>query len=188
MKTFVEIGACDFGNLDDLLDKGWYGLFVEPVPKYNQSLASKLKTKTNYDIAQAAVTNKTGTVMMDILETTVDEEWIKGISHIHSNVIENTVSNLVHKNTNLGTPVQLEVQSYTLDDLLKHYRIRNIDILQMDVEGHELVILENYSWSIKPNFMKIEHKFIDDVRLRNLLSSQGYYSWIEKSDVYAILT
>jgi len=40
MKTYVEIGACDFDNLDGYLDDGRV-IFVEPVPVYMESLKKK---------------------------------------------------------------------------------------------------------------------------------------------------
>ena len=33
-KTFVEIGVSDFNTLEQLLDNGWEGYFVEPVKRY----------------------------------------------------------------------------------------------------------------------------------------------------------
>jgi hypothetical protein len=34
MKTFLEIGTCDFDTLNFLSDAGWRGVMVEPVKKY----------------------------------------------------------------------------------------------------------------------------------------------------------
>ena len=39
---FVEVGACDFDNLDALLHDGWRGYFIEPVPEYLHSLMQKI--------------------------------------------------------------------------------------------------------------------------------------------------
>lgn len=188
MKTFVEIGCSDFNNLENFLDYGWRGFFVEPVPKYFNSLFTKVKNKPNCVCVEAAITDKDGNVRMDVLEPFEEEQWQRGISHIHvEGNYSNIASNLVNRNRNVGNVTTINVPCMTLDSFLNNFKITDIDFLQLDVEGHELVILENYSWKVKPKMLKIEHKFIDDKRLTSLLNKNNYKWWLEKDDLYGIL-
>lgn len=187
MKTFVEIGACDFDNLDGLLEAGWRGVLVEPIPEYYKSLVSKVGMSPNAMAAQvvnAAITDHDGVVDMDTVPG--GPGWMRGISHISSEVLENTVSGLVKKNAP-DAMRKISVKAMRLDTLLTASEIDHIDLLQMDVEGHELVILNDYSWRIKPSFIRIEHKFVDDTILFALLESKGYKCWTEQDDIYGIL-
>lgn len=183
MKTFIEIGACDFDNNIDLLDAGWRGIFVEPIQQYHDNLVWKLQGK-NADVIRAAITDFNGTVKMDTVPNTQD--WMRGISHISSDVTDNTVSGLVKKNA-INAMQVVEVPAMTMDTLLSDSNVTEIDFLQMDVEGHELVILNNYSWRIKPKYIRIEHKFVDDTILFDLLESKGYKCWTETDDIYGFL-
>ena len=74
----------------------------------------------------------------------------------------------------------------TLDSLIAKHKFEHINYLKIDVEGHELNILDNYSWEIEPDVIKCEHAHIDDIYLSELLKSKGYIVYVETSDIYAI--
>jgi FkbM family methyltransferase len=185
MKTFLEVGACDFDNLDDLLDRGWKGVFVEPIPDYASQLRKKVyRPGTVAEVIEAAITNFDGHISMETVPN--ERGWMRGISHISSETLDNTVSGLVRKNA--ADRMKLtNVKAMRFDTLLDACNIQRIDLLQMDVEGHELVILNDYSWRLKPSFIRIEHKFVDDTILFKLLESKGYKCWTERDDIYGIL-
>ena len=76
----------------------------------------------------------------------------------------------------------------TLDDLLINIPSdQQIDVMKVDTEGHELNILMNYSFRIKPRFVKIEHKHVDDTLLVRKLEENGYMVWTEKDDIYGVV-
>lgn len=181
-KTCLEVGCSDFNNLAHFVDHGWDVFMVEPVPRYAESLRSKYPGAT---VVEAAISNVNGTLPMAVFNTDRKHEWMKGISHL--DVKE--ASGLVDRNAALGSGTKqvIEVEALTLDTLLSVYNINDIEYLQIDVEGHELVILENYSWRIKPKYLKVEHKFIDDNRLAALLTAKNYHVSVERDDVYAVL-
>lgn len=190
MKTFLEIGACDFNNLDPFLEAGWRGVFVEPIPVYADSLRNKVLKYPNATVVEAAISGTIGEIHMDTLKYTPapGNEWMKGISHISSKNYYNNTSGLVHRTRSNTYPQEtVKVKCITLDTLIAEQDITSIDMLQLDVEGHELVVLRNYSWAIKPKVMRIEHTYIDDVALVELLTKQGYHCFLETEDVYAVL-
>lgn len=189
MKTFVELGACDFETLTPLLMSGWRGYFIEPIPRYMQLLQLEIqKQKLNNAIfEQSAITNYDGEIEM-VFVSRPDEQWKRGISHIKlkdGQVPQNYTSNLIqHNGFNSET---INVNALTLNSFLIKHEIEEIDLMKIDVEGHELIILESYDWIIKPKFLKIEHKFVNNLRLINLLNKQGYFVWEEQYDLYAFL-
>ena len=76
MKTFVEIGVCDFNTLEPLLDNGWEGYFVEPIERYAKKLNGK-------NITQAAISSYDGELKMYQTKEQTDSErsWENGLSH-----------------------------------------------------------------------------------------------------------
>ena len=56
MKTFVEIGSCDFGTLNHLYYDGWRGVIVEPVKRY----LDRLEQHPSIDYVNAAIDTKNG--------------------------------------------------------------------------------------------------------------------------------
>ncbi len=51
-----------------------------------------------------------------------------------------------------GTKCKIRSLSY----IIKEYNIRNIDFLNIDVEGNDMNVLESYDWSVRPRFISIE--------------------------------
>lgn len=186
MKTYVEIGACDFENLDGFLDLGKV-LFVEPIPVYMESLKKKIGNHPNAIFEQSAISNFNGQVDMTYIEPSPDIEWwVKGISHVNF-----SSSNLINKNIergyNLGKKNVIKVPALTLDKLLEKHNITEIEMLKIDVEGHEIEILNRYSWRIKPKQLKIEHKHCGLKELTQILIKQNYCMLHLMDDIYAVL-
>jgi hypothetical protein len=78
------------------------------------------------------------------------------------------------------------VVSQTLDTFLDTVD-SEIDFMKVDVEGHENNIFGAYSFRIKPTFLKIEHKHVDDRILGKYLTDAGYTIWVERDDIYAVI-
>jgi FkbM family methyltransferase len=178
MKTFVELGVCDFSTLEPLLDNGWEGYFVEPIERYAKKLEGK-------NITQAAISSYNGELKMYQSKEYTENNltWVNGISHAveqqgekllelpeNEHLIENTIT----------------VPCYTLQTYLKINNITSIDYLKVDVEGHETDIFEAYDWSVLPTYIKMEHVHIDDIKMKDILEEQGYIVSLERRDLYAI--
>jgi FkbM family methyltransferase len=192
MKIFVEIGTCDFDTNLPLIESGdWRGLMCEPVPKYYSSLveqANQIPYRYNLNIDNIAVSNYNGHIEM-IESDDETEEWVRGVSHVVSEnhtgrklseIPQNRIANIFDYSENL------KVRCMTLDSLLHKHRIDYVDFLKIDVEGHELEILKQYSWRIKPTFIKIEHSHIDAQELIDIFERQGYIVYMETHDLYAV--
>jgi len=182
-KTFVEIGVCDFNTLEQLIDNGWEGHFVEPIERY----ASKLRDKGYKNVSQCAISSYNGDLKMyqakEPMVTEDHNEWIKGISH----AVEQQGTKLLELEPNLEYVDDIiSVPCYTLDEYFRVNNITQVDYLKLDVEGHETDIMQAYNWSVYPTFIKMEHWHINDILMRELLESKGYIVTVEERDLYAV--
>ena len=173
-KVFVEIGVCDFDTLEPLLDNGWIGYFVEPIPQYADKLS-------HLNISECAISSYNGT--MEMYMSKGINEWSKGISHA---VVQQGEKLLEYEGNKSLLDRKIEVNCYTLQTYLKKNNIKNIDYLKVDVEGHEMDIFQAYDWCVKPTFMKVEHDHIDDIKLSKIFQEQGYITYTERGDMYAV--
>lgn len=182
----IEVGACDFDNLNP--NPQHKTIFVEPVPFYANKLSDSFKDFENVVVLQGALSNKEGELQLKYVEPgTENARWIRGISHL-----ETHSSRLIDKNKSLGHNIgnvkTTTVKTWQLDFLVKKFNIEKIGILKLDVEGHELEVLEGFNWLIKPEILKIEHKFVDLTSLLAILKSKGYNCWYDSEDVFGYLT
>jgi len=187
MKTFIEIGTCDFDTNLPLLESGnWRGVMVEASPPMFDSIAKKVAESGyshNATLKNVAISDFDGKIDFAVSKPMVG--WQRGIGTV---INENhTGTSLYHleNNAELVYDEVIEVPCITLDTLMTEYN--SIDYLKLDTEGHELTILQNYSWRVKPTFIKLEHAHIDDLAMRALLESQGYMVYTEDQDMYAII-
>lgn len=69
-----------------------------------------------------------------------------------------------------------------INEIVKEYNIKQIDLLHTDAEGHDYTILMNYNFEIKPTQIMFEHKHMDGLfkigikyeELSNKLMTLGY--------------
>lgn len=182
----IEVGACDFDNINP--NPEHLTLFIEPVSYYAQKLKARFEDYDNVFVEHCALSNYVGKINVKFIgPQSIKEEWIRGISHVSS-----YSSNLIDKNLsrgyNLGPSHSEEVFANTLNSILTKYEIEKIGIFKLDVEGHELKVLEGFSWNILPEIIKIEHKFIDIKILLDILKGKGYNCWYDSEDVFGYLT
>lgn len=182
-KLFVEIGVSDFDTLLPLCQNDWRGLFVEPIHRYAEYLRQTIMLHDyRADVVEKAVTVKDQPVeMIECLDT--DEQWMRGISHMD---VQSGLKLLDLKDNQYINRRKITVEGIRLDTLLEQKKIKHIDFLKIDIEGHERDVLDDYSWSVKPTMIKIEHKHIDSQSLSDMLRSHDYTVWTERDDLYAI--
>ena len=64
--------------------------------------------------------------------------------------------------------------------------------MQIDAEGHELCILENYDFRVCPAMIKIEHVHVranlrEPEDIEKILEHHKYMTFMEERDVYGII-
>ena len=173
MKTFLEIGSCDFNTLTHLSHHGWRGVIVEPIKKYFDNIP----TEPNIDYVNAAVdwTDGTATMWTAPDEVTKRDQDFKGMSTIH----------------NRGNSVQsvpIEVRTISFKTLLGMTDVTHIDFLKIDTEGYDGEILKMFPWdTLQPNLIQFESKHIELPPIIELLKSKGYHCQVESENTFAIL-
>lgn len=191
MKTFIEIGTCDFDTNLPLIESGeWTGIMCEPAPTYYKNLeniCSNIKNRENLFLQNIAITDYSGHVSFaEVKETDIpDNLWQRGISSIVANHHKGERLFDLEGNKNLIHQT-IDVPCKTLDDLIIQYELDSIDYLKIDTEGHEMNILDSYTWQVKPTIIKLEHTHIDDQYISGLLKEKGYIVYTEQRDIYAI--
>src|SRR3990167_4328182 len=144
--SFIQVGANDVKSCGDPLRKHilkyrWTGVLIEPQPEIFEIL------KSNYagleDILffeNVAITNTSR--MIPLYRAKNQNKDISSINIANSAV---TSTNKKITALQLGcTTAKLEeilVQTTRLDDIVEKYKLTNIDILQIDTEGHEKHVL-----------------------------------------------
>ena len=183
MKTFLEIGTADFDTLIPLAEKGdWTGYCVEPIPHHCKTLR-KMSDGLPVTIVEAAISDYDGAINM-LVGGGLD--WAEGISHVSDS--NHRGGRLLDEPGNAFLRRgEISVKCMTLDTLIDFYGIDKIDFCKIDVEGHELNVLENYSWRVMPKFMKIEHINTPGNSLAKLLTPLGYSIFVETEDIYCVL-
>jgi FkbM family methyltransferase len=179
-KFFVEIGAANFDTLLPLAKAGWRGIVVEPTPHlFNQCVEMFLSYDVN--VVQAAISDYSGQI--DFAVARDDGGWLTGCSHVVAdNHLGRKLSDHPLNKDNFNK--RITVDCLTLDKLLSD--VDSVDFMKVDVEGHENNIFNAYSFRIKPSFLKVEHRHVDDIHLKQTLEKNGYLVWTEKDDIYAI--
>jgi len=191
MKTFIEIGTCDFDTNLPLIESGdWKGIMCEPAPIYFGNLqkqSEEIKNSENLILENLAISDYNGKLDFAVARNdhSVENSWQRGISSVVSDHHSGERLFDYDENKNLIAET-IEVPCLTLDELIHKHKIESIDYLKIDTEGHEINIVDAYSWDIKPTIIKLEHMHIDDIYIANLLQEQGYIVYTEQRDIYAI--
>ena len=181
MKTFIEVGSCDFDTCLPLAENGWQGVVVEANPIIFES-TKKLFKNLNVTCINAAVTDYDGSIDFIL---TAGWGWARGISHVVSpNHKGERLCDYQLNKKNFGETIT--VRGITLNTIIKDLNITSVDFLKIDAQGHDLNIIEAFDFTPKPTFIKIEHEHCDHNEVLKILKSNGYMVWKEEKDLYAV--
>jgi FkbM family methyltransferase len=167
---FVECGAYD-GNLDSCCkffeeSMDWKGTNIEASPRLFKRLM--VNRKTSFLNLNLAMSNKNGIALFnDIVSPTGVADGNGSLTHKEEHIKEI----IGHKCS--FSPV--EVTTIRFSDLVKEYAITHVDLMALDVEGHEVEAIEGMEdSSVFPNIMCVEYPFSGLEKIRNLLEKYGY--------------
>ncbi len=186
MKTIIQIGS-HVGNTSNdpifnIVDKDTKLILVEPVPFLFKQLKNNYNKKfyNNHNIIfiNKAVSNFIGEIEMTIPSEKNDFSklpfWASQLASVNKDHALGHIHNLLVE--------KITVKTTTINEIVKEYNIREIDLLHTDTEGHDYTILMNYNFEIKPKQIMFEHKHMDGLfkvgikydELSNKLLSLGY--------------
>lgn len=185
-KTIIQIGSHVGNTCNDpifnIVDNNTKLILVEPVPflfrylkiNYNE----KFGINKNIFFINKAVSNFIGEIEMTIPSEKNDFQnlpnYASQLASVNPDHATGHISDLLVE--------KIRVETTTLNEIVKEYNIKQIDLLHTDTEGHDYTILMNYNFEIKPKKIMFEHKHMDGLftigikydELSNKLLSLGY--------------
>jgi len=183
-KTIIQIGSHVGDTQNDpifnIIDKTTTLILVEPVPYLFEQLKQNYKNK-NIDkifFINRAVSSYIGTIELTIPSQENDFSkfpfWASQLSSVNETHVTDHIKDLITDT--------ISVKTTTIDEIIKDYNVKEIELLHTDTEGHDYEIIMNYSFNIKPNKILFEHKHMDGFltvgkkyeSLKNKLKSVGY--------------
>ena len=181
---FIELGSCDYDTFIPLLKTGnWNGIFIEPVEYYSNSLEqqlNELNLKNSWALEKTAISNYVGEIEMNICMP--ENGYSRGLSFLTDTIDIPHMQEQPHQNWKKQI-----TKVTTLDNIIEKNNIEKIDLLKIDIEGHELNVLENYSWKIIPNTLILEYRYSNQQKIKEILESKGYFLLWDYWNVTAIL-
>jgi len=122
--SFIDIGANDgvlFSNTYKFAKNGAQGLSVEPSPSAYKKLQLNHLFNKRVSCINSAISNTNGKLLLQ------------------EDGYESTLSRVVNK----STQTSIKIPCYTMLDILSKFpNFRKVDIVSIDVEGHEYEVLE----------------------------------------------
>ena len=184
--VFIDIGAYDgimFSN-SCFFEKSnnWTGICFEP----NPIIFKKLAEARNCTLINGGVSVKNDTLTYKRFSGNQELEMLSGFSDFFSDEQLLRIEKELSEEKNSSTEI-IEIQTYSLNDLLKVKQTNKIDYCSIDTEGGEFNILktinfdENYfsTLSIEDNY--------DSKEVIDYMKSKGFeFQFLWKADLFFI--
>lgn len=165
--VFIECGAFD-GVIESSCkffeeSLNWTGFNIEPVSMIYKKLCENRPNCVNINVA---LSNSNGT-----------KEFIYA-DHPNMKLFGNGSLSHTKKHHNLLKLDGCKFEKYlvktiTYADLVSQFNINNVDLFVLDVEGHEIEVIEGMKRSVMPKIMCVEHG-IKGEEIKKSLSKLGY--------------
>jgi len=168
--TFVELGAFDGVTQSNTLsfeNKGWRGILVEPVPEAYKACKANRPLAKVFNCACVASTDHrkeidiTAVGLMSLVANArgggaEEEDWIRR---------GELVQDLERQ--------KISVPARTLASIVEEAGLQAIDLLSLDVEGHELAVLDGLNLKLwRPRFIVCEDSY--DATVEEFLAANRY--------------
>jgi FkbM family methyltransferase len=163
---FVDVGANDperWSQSFHLEKMGWTGILIEPQPDLADTLRQRRKAKV-YAVACSAPENAGKSMSLHL-------------AGIHSSLDPRLATASARPHGSVAVPLR------TLDDILTESGAPSpIDLLAIDVEGHEIEVLRGFDFARwRPRLILIEDLVLS-LRLHRFMQSRGY-KWVRRTDI-----
>jgi FkbM family methyltransferase len=188
---FVQIGANDGVRSDPLrpliLKHALPGLLIEPLPDYFDALRRNYADQTDLVFEQTAIGASEGTLELARFKPDAPiHDDMHGLASSDTTRMERFA-----RERGLDSHLEkVSVPCTRLGALMKKHAIAAIDLLQIDVEGHEYVILRDiFGEGIFPGIIHYEFLHLtpaDRIAAEKLLLDHGYAYGYASIDVLAI--
>jgi FkbM family methyltransferase len=180
---FIQVGANDgiFGDplREHILAHKWRGVLVEPQPEiFEQLKANYAGLEDRLSFENVAITGLSNTVTLYRAKDTFRKT--DGTTIFRSSLAS---LNPRFASILLGVKaVDLEaisVPTARLDDLVAKYRLHDLELLQIDTEGHEPQVLDTLDLSkTKPKLIQFEHGHLSPKVLGGITESLNAHDYL----------
>lgn len=134
---FIDVGAADGitnSNTFLLEKRGWIGICIDPDPRHSKKL---LSSRSTVELCAIGAQNSTAKFFLHNTRPTRSSIYQLNIDDYQSCI---------------------EVPIYTLETILKKHNVGTIDLLDIDVEGAELVAWQSFDHKVyEPKVIIIEY-------------------------------
>lgn len=174
----IQVGANDGINHDPIhkyvkRDK-WKGLLIEPQPDvFRYQLFPLYQRDEGIFMENIAISDKIS--LMDMYKISFTRErWATGLTTFHKPTLQDKVDrgdvDTIAKRKGIHVPSkkedyidQVKVESKTFEFLRSKYQIKEVDVLQIDVEGFDFEVIKLYDLSQnKPKVIVFESRHLGD--------------------------
>jgi FkbM family methyltransferase len=192
--AFLQIGAFDGRQSDPLYQfitrHHWRGVLVEPMPDAFARLQEAYRGEPQVQLRNVAIARENGTRNLYHLRRDAPglPTWAPMLASFDRDVVLRHGAQIPHISDLIETT---EVRCLTLSTLLAETGLRQIDLLQIDVEGWDFEVLKMVDFTqIKPAIINYEHAHLnadDWDSAVGLLVRNGYRVGIGPFDTVAYL-
>lgn len=198
---FIQVGAMDGKRFDPLHKhikaKNLKGILLEPNKEMFDLLVENYRAYDQLTLINAAIHNEEKIILnripRDVIENEILPEWALGISSIYTDrnalggkQVDNETLSLIQKYM-----VSEEVDCVTLESLISEYNISELDLLQVDTEGHDWQVLSSFPIKkIKPMIINFEYYNLpkdEQLEAQQWLIDHGYAFTKDHKDITATL-
>lgn len=168
--VFIECGAfdglteCSCKFFEETL--GWKGINIEPSPMVYEKLVQNRPNSLNINMA---LSNENGEgIFHAVIHPQFGEQCTNGSLH-HT---ETHLQSLKEMNV---TFKEYSVKIITWKDLIKKYKIKEVTLFVLDVEGNELKVIEGMKGCrVLPQIFVVEHGNLNKQELITAVENLGY--------------
>ena len=149
----LQVGAHD-GKMDDPIFNtsqkyGWGGLLIEPHPAYFSDLETVYKDNEKVEIVNCGISSDEGTMPLYYLNEDARPAyptWMRGCASLEKDRMLQAIekSQVTGRDTDSDIAFT-EINMRRLDNLLKERSVKSADIVVIDVEGHELSVMNSFN-------------------------------------------
>ena len=191
---FVEIGANDgqeHDHLHDLvIEHGWSGIMVEPVPYVFERLRKTYADVPGVTLENAAVSDRDGSLTLYHLAESDDDTlppWYHALGTTSRDALLRHAKDIPDVEDRIVTTV---VPCLTFPSLCAGHDVHAVDLVLLDTEGHDYEILRTSdlpAW--RPRLVIYEHYHLspeDRAACRALMEDWGYETMEEGFDTWCL--
>ncbi len=140
---------------------GWNGVLVEPNPiEYNKLLKNRNNKNHFYNNIISNSKNELNYI------------YVNGGHSAVSGIVDTLPQSHYSKYLNKCNTIEVKMKPISLDKALEN--VDKVDFFVLDVEGHELEVLQSFSFNKPIYLMLIENLDKDCMKIRDFLESKDY--------------